>query len=117
MNKFDNFTVAFDTHTGSCSAQCACGKQFYNSDGAWDFEEGELDKLQNDSDATDLLYSVSFVQFEGSLYVFDCTCWRDRAKRIMEFIDGHAFQIIEYLKLEKTRKAKEAEESPVLDKI
>ena len=117
MDKFQNFKEAFSPPIGSCSAQCACGRQFYNSDGHWDFEEGELEGLESDPKATALEYSVGYIEFEGTTYIWDCDCWHDRAKKIIAFIDAHAGAIVEYLKLEKKRKLKEANASAVLDEI
>ncbi|MFH1309499.1 MAG: hypothetical protein ABIH85_02325 [Candidatus Omnitrophota bacterium] len=111
--KFDNFKRAFSPPVGSCSAQCACGRFFYNPDGGWDFEEGELERLEADPEATALEYSVGYIEFEGTIYVLDCDCWIERSKKIIQFIDSHASSIVEYLKLEKERKLEEAENSPI----
>ena len=107
-----NFEKAFNNHMGSCWATCVCGREFYNHPGGWDWEDGELEKLENDPKATNLDWSVGFVEFEGCLYVVDCDCWEERAKLVMGFIDSHAHQIAEYLALEKQRKLKDAEAMP-----
>jgi len=114
MTKFENFETAFDPGIGSCSAMCECGKIFYNPDGSWGFEEGELEGLEADEKAVSLDHSVGYVSFEGSEYVYDCDCWHDRAKQIINFIDGHRFGIVKYLKAEKERKQIEADVSPVV---
>jgi hypothetical protein len=80
---------------------CACGREFFNSDGGWDWEEGELDKLLEDPNTTNLEYSVGFVEFEGVSYVMACDCWVERAEQVCNFIDGHAHEIASYLTLEK----------------
>ena len=117
MDKFQNFKEAFSPPIGSCAARCNCGRDFYNPDSSWDFDEGELERLESDPEATALEYSVGYIEFEGSQYVWDCDCWHDRAKKIIAFIDAHAKSIVEYLKLEKNRKLKEANASAVLDEI
>ena len=110
-----SFEQAFDSKIGSCARQCECGKQFYNPDPSWDFEDGELEDYEKDPNAIPLDYSVSAVSFEGKEYVTDCSCWKKRAKGIIGFIDSHAFQIAEYLTLEKKRKTFDAENSPIVD--
>lgn len=92
--------------------QCPCGKRFYNSNGSWTWEEGELEELQEDNDAIDLEWPVGYVEFEGVQYVVDCDCWKKRAEQVMNFLDGHRQQIIDYFKLEKERILKEANDIP-----
>ncbi len=111
----DNFEKAFTSSIGSCRATCVCGKEYYNGDDGWDFEDGELEKLDADPEATPLNYSVSYVCFEGRQFVADCECWKVRANLVMNFIDGHAHEIAEYLSLEKKRKQLEAKDAPVVD--
>lgn len=94
--KLERFAAAFDSHRGSCRGVCNCGKEFYNSSGGWDFEKGELAELES-NEATDLDWSVSFIEFEGKEFVRDCDCWHDRAERIMAFLNGHHNEIAEYL--------------------
>lgn len=113
--KLENFTEAFDSGVGSCRATCHCGREFYNPDCSWDFEEGELEELENDGNTIALERAVNYVEFEGRTYVSDCTCWYERAGKIMNFIDGHGHKIARYLALEKKRKEREAELSPVVE--
>lgn len=108
----ESFETAFNEKVGSCNAVCACGRTFYNHPGGWDWEDGELERLEKDESATCLQWSVGFVRFEGETYVIDCDCWHKRAKRMMAFIDSHGHQIAEYLRIEKERKLKEANEMP-----
>ena len=111
MNK-QSFEKAFDPGRGSSVAACECGKVFYNSNGGWDWEDGELEKLHEDPTAVDLDWSVGYVCFEGSHYVSDCKCWTERAEKIMAFLDGHEISIANYLNLEKQRKITEANMVP-----
>lgn len=113
--KFDNFECAFDMHTGGCRHTCACGKTYYNSDGGWDWDEGELEKLKADENAIDLDHAVGLIYLEGCEFVMDCDCWHKRAEHVMAFIDAHAQQIADYLRLEKIRKQIIADVSPVAD--
>jgi len=108
------FEEAFADGCGSCSMDCACGKQYYNPDPSWDFEEGELEALQNDPEAISLEWSAGHISFEGKTYVLDCDCWKQRAETIASFLDAHAGKIVEYLTLEKRRKQQEADYSPTV---
>lgn len=112
-DKLENFERAFSTHSGGCRRTCNCGREFYNPNGGWDWEEGEIEALDK-SGAISLDWSVSTLSCEGKEYVMDCDCWHKRAKQIMGFIDGHAQAIAEYLTLEKKRKQTLADESPVV---
>jgi hypothetical protein len=112
--KLQTFEDAFSTHSGSCYATCACGRIFYNSNGGWDWEEGELENLEKIQTAVDLDYAVESLSFEGKTYVKDCKCWHDRAAIIKKFVDGHAREIANYLTAEKKRKTTVAEKAPVV---
>lgn len=113
--KLENFIEAFHSHSGGSVRECNCGRVFYNSSGGWDWENGELEKLQASKTATDLEWSVSTVVFEGKECVIDCDCWEKRAEQIMRFLDGHAVQICDYFKAEKRRMTKAADEFPTAE--
>lgn len=108
--KMENFEQGFADGAGTISAQCHCGRSFYEARGLG-FEVGELEKLEADPKATALEWGASFMSFEGTTYVMDCSCWKERAARLMAFIDSHAHKIAKYLKLEKERKTAEASAS------
>jgi len=114
MAKIENFETAFHDNSGHCSLMCACGKTYYNEDGGWDWQEGELEKLHNDKNAINVDCSVGGVQFEGAEYANVCDCWHKRAEKIIKFIDAHAYSIAEYLTLEKKRKQLIADSSPIV---
>ena len=101
----DSFEKAFNTSSGSCCLVCECGKVFYNDtfDSGWDWEDGELEELQNNPDATNLDWSVGGVIFGGTEYVIDCNCWHEKAKDFMDFLDKNKNSIAEYFKQEKKR--------------
>lgn len=111
----ESFKEAFHTGVGSCRGQCECGVQFYNSDGGYDFNEGELEELEKMSDSRDIDCSVAFVDFEGIEYVYQCDCWEERAMKIMQFIDDHSHGIAQYLRLEKERMQSEANNMPTVE--
>lgn len=112
-SKMENFEDAFRTNHGSCRGKCVCGKEFYNQDGTWDWEPGELDALKA-AGATNLEYSVGFVEFEGKEYAMDCDCWHPRAKTLMGFLDSHAHQVAKYLNGEKKRATARADAMPTV---
>jgi len=116
--KLENFERAFASGLSGCRRTCHCGKVFFHDDeGDYDWEEGEMVELHvmaklADPIAFALGYSVGTVVIEGTEYVVDCTCWHKRAEQIMNFIDRHAYQIADYLTLEKKRKQADADASP-----
>lgn len=114
-----SFEDAFDSHVGSCRGQCACGREFWCSDlnSGFDWEEGEVEELMKNPNATGLEYSVGYVEFEGGTFVIDCDCWRQRADRIRKFIDAHSYEIADYLMNEKRRRAEEADRAPTVDEV
>lgn len=113
--QLENFGVAFSMGIGSSRATCACGREFFNSNGDWSFEDNELNKLIADLNATDLDYSVGYIYFAGKVYVVDCDCWQKTAEQVMAFITGYSHQIAEFLKLEKQRKLNEANRMPEVE--
>jgi hypothetical protein len=84
----DSFIEAFRDKAGSEEAICECGR------------------VHEDA---------SYMTFEGREYVINCPCWEKRAKQIIAFLDAHSHKIVDYYKLEKKRKQKEAENAPTLD--
>lgn len=112
--KLENFERAFSGHSAGCRRRCDCGRQYYDGVQGYDWEEGELEALEADSEAVRLEYAPGDLMFEGAQYVDACDCWHKRAEQIMRFIDGHAVQIAEYLTLEKKRKQATADASPVV---
>jgi len=99
----ENFEDAFRSGGGGCREECKCGKVFYNSNGGWDWEDGELEGLEK-SKATDLDWSVLTIIIDGDEYVMDCDCWHNRAKQMMGWMESHNRQFVKYLQLEKERK-------------
>lgn len=112
---FENFESAFTENTSGCRRVCQCGKEYWDAhNDGWTWDEGEIESLKKDPNAVALPHSVETVRFESRKYVADCTCWHARAEVIIEFVNGHAAQIARFLTLEKERKQKIAEESPVV---
>lgn len=109
----DSFERAF-TNGGGCVRDCACGRVFYNPDGGWTWEDGELDRLRADPTATALEWSVGEMVIEGKSYVPDCDCWKPIALKFIAFIRRYDEEIAEFLTNEKRRKQAEADRSPVV---
>lgn len=113
-DKFENFERAFRDGVAGAVRTCHCGKCYYNPDGNWDFDDGEIERLEKDPNATPLEYACGDITIEGRAYVDGCDCWHNRAQEIIGFIDDHARKIAEYLTLEKRRKQALADEAPVV---
>lgn len=112
---FENFERAFRGGVSGCRRRCECGVEFYDAHNqGYDWDEGEYEALVENPNAKLLDYAVGVVEFEGRMYVDGCTCWHERAKRIIAFIEGHAAAIAEFLSLEKARRTREAASSPVV---
>lgn len=114
-DKLENFERAFSAGTGGCRRTCDCGREFYNGDGGWTWDEGELEALAKNANATPLPYTVGDISFEGKEYVNACDCWHKRAAMIMGFLDGHSHKIADYLSLEKKRLQRIAENAPTVE--
>lgn len=109
-----NMYKSFNGSTGGCRNKCHCGKEYYNEDGGWDWEDGEIEKLEK-SDAINVEYSIGVVQFEGKEYVDVCDCWHDRARHIKGFLDTHTWGIAEYFKLKKADLLERANSFPEIN--
>lgn len=112
--KLENFELAFRAGTSGCRRRCECGVEYYDTCNHYDWEEGELERLEADKTSVPLDYSPGDIRFEGCEYVDACSCWHKRAERIMAFLDGHSHQIAEWLTLEKRRKQDIADDAPVV---
>lgn len=114
MSKEQNFEDAFNPGVGTCSDICLCGRAYYErvDDDRW--EDGEFNQLENDKNATGLDHQIGYVKFEGNTYVSACDCYKDRAQKLMSFIDSHDVQIARYLNAERARKISAAEEVDIV---
>lgn len=111
-DRLENFSRAFASGVGGCRRTCECGKEYYDADNSYSWEEGELEALEADDNAARLSYTVSTVIFEGKEFVIDCDCWHKRAEIIMGFVFSHGRQIIDMLVLEKKRLQQIADDAP-----
>lgn len=111
--KLRSFTKGFSSCMSGARRICECGKEFYNPGGDWDWYDGELEALLK-SDATATEYSVGTVIIDGKEFVMDCECWKEKAGKIINWIDQNAECIAQYLDAEKARKEAAAESAPTV---
>jgi hypothetical protein len=114
MTQLENFIRAFSAGTGGCRRECRCGVTYYDIANMYDWDDGELERLEADKAAVSLEYSVSDIRFGGVEYVADCKCWHSTAESMMRYLECNGAQIAEYLSLEKKRKQFEADHSPIV---
>jgi hypothetical protein len=107
--KLEIFEDAFMDDTAGSWRTCNCGKDFYNSNGRWDWDEGRLEALEKDYKAIDLDYSVGTITFEGTEYCLDCDCWHKRALMIFGFVMSHNSAIVSLFRAVKKHKLAKAE--------
>lgn len=110
----DLFRDAFRSNHGGCRGTCQCGAEFYNPEGGWDWEEGELEKLEK-SNAQALEWTVGFIDMEGKEFVADCSCWHPRAGQIVKWLRADGYGIARFLSLDKKRMEAEAKFAPTVE--
>lgn len=114
--QFDNFIAAFRLRSGGCVRDCRCGLIYFHDDEYdWDWEDGELEKLQENSAAFGRGHSISEIDVGGITYCLECDCWHQAARDYMKFFHNYKHQIAEYFKLEKNRKQAIARMQPLLE--
>jgi len=108
------FERGFSTNGAGCRTTCICGRVFYNPNGGWDWEDGELDALAADPNATPVDWSCGEIIIDGRAFALDCSCWHERGRRILEWCLGHDDEIAEFLKEVKTAKELAARVAPTV---
>jgi len=89
------FEEVFDSHVGGCVRTCVCGKIYYDTYNDWDWEFGELERLEKNPNTFPVEYSVGTISINNEEIVIGCDC--GRAKKYEDFIIQHAKQIATYL--------------------
>lgn len=94
------FSNVFDSSCGGCIRTCECGITYFDGYNIYDWEEGELEKLQQKAKEDPELYvergcSIGTLEIGGSQIVYGCSC--DLARKYENFILNHAEQLAEYL--------------------
>lgn len=106
---FDTFEESFSDGVASCRATCKCGREFYNPDeGAWSWNDGELEALEANENATGLDYAPGYLTIEGVTYVNACDCWHTRAITIGAWILANRSDVAKFLNAEKDRLERKA---------
>jgi len=111
----ETFIKAFKANRSGFRGECNCGREFYNPADCWDFEDSEIKWLEQDTNSTEIMHDVRYVELNHREYVIDCDCWHDKAKRFMSVIDEHDEQIASYLNKERERKIFEAERVQIVE--
>jgi len=112
---WNSFERGFSTRTVGAMRFCPCGRIFYNPNGGWDWDEGELEALAANAEATAVEWACGEVRIDGAEYALDCTCWHARGRQILGWLLNHDEEIAAFLTLEKKRKQGEAARSPVVE--
>jgi len=108
------FERAFSGRTSGCRRTCECGKTFYHNDSHdWGWEDGELERLRA-SDATPLGYAPSSVVIHGVEYCDACTCWHDKARKIMSWLMEYRREVSLFYDLESKRLREISESIPII---
>ena len=98
----DLFERAFSANIISCRRSCACGRVFWDGENSgYSWEDGEVEALEKDPNATRLPYAVSILSIEGREVVADCNCWLDRAKALTRILDLNGEQFTKWYNLRK----------------
>lgn len=111
----DNFDRAF-SHIRTGSFKCHCGKLYWDChNGGYDWEDGDIERLKNDPNATAVEYAIDVIQIDDKEYANACTCWEKRASRIIEWLEAHRSEIVAYFRYEKERKVAAANHLATID--
>jgi hypothetical protein len=108
----ESFEEGFRSRVCGAERQCDCGRVFYNPDHTWTWDEGEIEKLAANLNATALGWAVETIEFEGRYFVRDCDCWKARATKIIQWLRAHDTEIAAFFGEEKKRKLAEAARAP-----
>jgi len=97
-------------------SHCECGITRFDSYNIWDWEEGELKKLQQKAKDDPNHYvetdcAIGTIEIGNQEIVYGCTC--DIARKYENFILNHARQLAEYLNKYAANLRKTAEEIEV----
>lgn len=100
------FERAFGSGMGGCLRECACGiTHFDGSDNDWDWEEGELERLEKLAEEHPDKYighdhSVGHMNIDGRAVVYECEC--GIAAHYEKFILRHEYALADYLNARAT---------------
>jgi hypothetical protein len=112
------FEKIFDSGIGSCVHECFCGVYHFDEYNTWDWEDGELEALQEKA-KTDKKYmphgqGIGWIEINGCDFVYGCSC--DNATKYENFLRNEAERIAEFLNGVSEESAKHAEKTKVSHK-
>lgn len=107
------FEISFRT-SGTSRMQCQCGKFYYNSNGQWDWEDGELEEYHADKESIDVDYTIGRLVFNNSEYADACNCWQDDAARVYHWLIAHRYSVVDFYCKVKESLEVEAERFPTV---
>lgn len=111
----DLFERAFSSGDNGCRRTCACGRVFYDIENHWDWEDGEMEALQANKDATAMPHACGGVILHGAEYAMDCTCWHPMAEQLIGIIRTNKRRIAKFINLEAEHLKRLAETAPKVD--
>ena len=114
-DRLELFARAFSSGGCGCVRACHCGRIFYDGLNSYDWEEGELERLQANVNAECHDYSINTIYLAGNEYCMDCDCWHGQAETIMKWLDIYGCAVAKWLTLEKRRLTAEAARAPVVE--
>ena len=98
------FEEAFSCHMSSQIGTCDCGRVFWDGHNTgYDWHKGQQDELIADQNATRVDWGVEYVEIFGAMYCQDCSCWQDKAQRIIDWLRDNQEQVGRFFQLEKKR--------------
>ena len=106
------FERAFSSGSNGCRRTCNCGRVFYDIENHWDWEEGELESLQADKEATPVTHACGSVIFNNAEFAMDCTCWHKMAQQMINIIRNDKRRIANFINFEADHIKAMAESSP-----
>lgn len=86
--------------SGGCCSECDCGRVLFDGHNSYDWEEGELERLQKSAKAhpdkyIELPYAASRLHLGGREFVPGCPC--NGARPYEDFIRDNAERIVQFL--------------------
>ncbi|MFH0846272.1 MAG: hypothetical protein V1851_02655 [Patescibacteria group bacterium] len=110
------FGDIFDSHTGGCYRECACGRVHFTTERGYDWNDGELEDLlkREEKDPDKFIpsdHTVRTMNINGQEIVYGCCC--NLAKKYEAFIRNNAPRIAEYLNAMAESLRKKADEIQV----
>jgi len=111
----DNFDRAFSNmRTNVCT--CNCGKVYWDYwNTGYDWCEGERERLEADKTATGVGYSIDIIDIDGREYANACDCWKQRASKIICWLEESREAVVSLLRYERDRKMAEAKSLATVD--